>query len=261
VSLCIVSANAATTPVDASKWETRTPVTDHAYSFVFVGDTQCITYDSDYLKGTKYLNQLFQWIVDNKDTKKIAHTFILGDITDRTYQNDPSISANQIGATGDAEWKIAKEAISKLDGKVSYSIARGNHDSYEIDAWLGHATYRSQFNGFYDGSADVYSEMTNSYMLKEISGTKYLFMAIDFNPHQDVINWANKIISQHPDYKVIITTHSYLDSDGSLTTNAKDGGSYKYYNGVDAEYLWNNLVSKHENIIMVASGHVGVDPV
>ena len=91
------------------------PVKDHAYSFVFVGDTQTIC-ESDKNNGTKNMDTLYQWIVDNKDEKKIEFVFGLGDITE-----SPS------GVM--SEWVVAKDAIYKLNGVVPYSLVRGNHDS------------------------------------------------------------------------------------------------------------------------------------
>ena len=71
-----------------------------------------------------------------------------------------------------------------------------------------------------------------------------------------MLNWASGIIEAHADYNVIITTHAYLFRDGT-TLDKNDVcpptsyGSDKN-NGDD---MWNELISKHENIVLVLSGH------
>lgn len=225
------------------------------YSFAFVGDTQYITY-SDYRDGTDNLGKVYGWLADNLEEKKVEHVFILGDMTERSYKNDKSISGSQTGATGTDEWEIVQKAVSKIDGKVSYSAVRGNHDDFQISKYIGTESYRSQFDGFFVAPGDQANAIMNSYKLADIHGDKYLFMTIDFNPRRSVINWANEIIASHTDRKVIITTHSYISSTGKLLKYENDTSSYKTWYAVDGEYMWENLVSKHKNIIMVACGHV-----
>ena len=69
----------------------------------------------------------------------------------------------------------------------------------------------------------------------------------------ELMAWANKAVEENKDCKVIVTTHGYLNSDGSRlseTVNKNTGGAGY------GEYLWNELVKKHENIFMVLSGHI-----
>jgi uncharacterized repeat protein (TIGR02543 family) len=81
-------------------------------------------------------------------------------------------------------------------------------------------------------------------------------MTLDFNSYPDVIAWANRVIEEHPDRRVIITIHAYMDSSGTIIKEPADRGSYVTFNGVDGNYVWENLVSQHENIYMVVCGHV-----
>ncbi|MBQ5808546.1 MAG: hypothetical protein IIW21_02175 [Clostridia bacterium] len=66
---------------------------------------------------------------------------------------------------------------------------------------------------------------------------------------------AGKLCDSYPDHNVIITTHAYLFRDGT-TLDENDvcppSGSGNYNNGDD---MWDKLVSKHENIVLVISGH------
>ena len=56
----------------------------------------------------------------------------------------------------------------------------------------------------------------------------------------------------HPGHSVIITTHAYLFRDGT-TLSVGDGTSIPSAN--DGEAIWNKLVKKYSNIILVMGGH------
>ena len=63
--------------------------------------------------------------------------------------------------------------------------------------------------------------------------------------------WANGVVAANPTKNVIVSTHSYLAADGSISTS--NGG----YGSTSPRYLFDNLVKLHPNIKMVLSGHVG----
>ena len=148
VALTIVSAAeyVIEKPVEASKWEEPHFDTDHAYSFAFVGDTQFITI-GDALLGTEKLKYQFKFIADTAEERKLQHVFHLGDITDWGYRNDSNLAGMHYNVPKTEEWKIAKEAISQLDGVVPYTLVRGNHDDYIMDDYFNVPEYTDQFEG------------------------------------------------------------------------------------------------------------------
>ncbi len=228
------------------------------YTFAFIGDTQYITY-TDFRDGTHKLEEMYEWLANNIEAKNVKHVFGLGDITHDSCRNDPSISAASLlkYRSGEEEWKIAKAAISKLDGKVEYSLVRGNHDDFNFTKYFGTDEYRAMFDGFYHtDSGGTQNSICNSYKLFDVHDDKYLLMTLDFNAYPDTIVWANKVIEQYPDRRVIITVHAYMDSNGTLIKDPADRGSYVFFNGVDGNYIWENLASLHENVYMVVCGHV-----
>lgn len=246
-----------------SNFGSKEPITDSEYSFAFVGDTQYVTY-ADFRDGTNNLQKTYKWIADNVSSKKIAHVFALGDMTHMSYENDVSISYDQTYGSGLGEWNIVKNATDQLKGKVPFSVVRGNHDDFQIDDIYGSdSDYTSQFGGFYRERSGIYKDsITNSWRIFDIHDDKYLFITIDFNTKPEVLKWAGDIIEQHPDRKVIITTHGYLFEDGALHKAEIDSSSYKgglsaiTDKTVDGEKIWQDLASKYENVMMVCSGHV-----
>ena len=217
---------------------------DYAYSFAVVGDTQVICQ-----KYQGKMEAIYDWIIANKDSKKIAHVFGLGDITEGVWDVSNT----------DEEWTAAKEYISKLDGVLPYSLIRGNHDQISyFEKYFANETYMSQFDGFMNGD-----DICNSYKLFTVGSTNYMLVTVDYGASDEVLEWANGIIAAHPERKVIITTHAYLYRDGTTLSigdtalpsdhSDADSSPMKIYN--DGQQIWEKLVSQHPNILLVLSGH------
>lgn len=215
-----------------SVWFDESDMTgDYGYSFAVIGDTQIVNcYYPD------KFHHIYDWIIDNAEQKNIKFVFGLGDITDKN---------------GGGEWTRAKKNIAKMNGVVPYSIVRGNHDGiteYVNTFPLG------EFNGTVTGSYD--GTMLNTYHSFEVGKIKYLVINLDYASGDDVLEWANKIILLHPYHNVIITTHIYLNKDGE-TVSANDSVSAIKYGAVNTpDDVWQKLIRKHKNIVLVLSGHV-----
>lgn len=82
-------------------------------------------------------------------------------------------------------------------------------------------------------------------------GKDFLVLTLELWPRQSVIDWANQVVANHPDHNVIINTHMFLESDGTISTS--NGG----YGATSPSYLYDNLIAKHANIKLVLSGHTG----
>lgn len=113
---------------------------DYAYSIAVVGDTQMICKEHK-------LKYLYGYIIENAEAKKIKHVLGLGDITD--------------GNT-DHEWGHAVKQITRMDGVVSYSLARGNHDGADnFNTYFGaDSTYAKQYKEKYLSTVNTAHEFT-----------------------------------------------------------------------------------------------------
>jgi predicted phosphodiesterase len=203
-----------------------------------------------------------RWIVENRKDRSIACVLHLGDITNRNTK---------------AEWKNAVQAMSQLDGHVPYFLAPGNHDYSEQGVCKDRLCGMSEafpvdkfrdlqtFGGVYDREPD---RLENSFHLFSAGGRDFLSLCLEFGPRKDVVRWANEIVGRHPQRAVILTTHAYIYFDDTRY-DWQQYGPKQHWNphsyGVaknsqddvsDGEELWNELVSKHENIILVLNGHV-----
>ena len=240
---------------------------EYAYSFAVVGDTQRQVWadyqsrvDDDLTNDTYYTEKIYKWIVDNKEKKNIQWVFGMGDITEHN---------GITGGSSEYEWELAKEAIVQLDeAGMDYSVILGNHDMVG-DPYFGDTTYFNKYFGeesgdFYTKRVSGYYEdgkLDNYYMNFEVSGIKYMMLALEYGPNDGILEWASDVVQAHPDRQIIVTTHAYMYRDG--TTIDKDsvacpngsGEITKPTSRNNGDMMWDKFVSQHKNILMVLSGH------
>ena len=253
------------------------------FSFAVFGDTQKVTENFPNL-----LAPMYEWVVSEKENKNIVYSIGLGDITDDNGAVRFSKDENGNYVTDENgeynEWDVAKEAITKMDGVVPYSLVRGNHDNLNSKNYFNEffsdvEWFTSQFTGenggTYTGDTGDVDPITKSEVsygntwcefVVTVDGeeVKYLFINLDYGACDRVLEWASDVCEAHPNHKVIINTHGYLHSDGTTldlgdpTPPAIHWTTVGLNNGDD---IWNELVSKHANIEMVLSGHISANTV
>ncbi|MBR2971517.1 MAG: hypothetical protein IKC61_01140, partial [Clostridia bacterium] len=250
-----ISGNGYTAAYKQLLWEkeyVELPDKNYSYSLAIVGDTQTVTDQNPEL-----LKNIYQWILNNQSSKNIQYVVGLGDITE--YGVDVGHTNYEEGRAK-AQWEAAKEAISLMDGKIPYSLIRGDgHDGIELfnQYFADHEGYTSNIAGYYqEGRID------NVYHTFKAGTVDYLLLCLDHGTKDDVLVWANEVVSAHPNHKVIVTTHHYMQSDGTLSTRDEIGNATAYNpNNNAADDLWNKFLSKHPNIAMIICGHSGADDV
>ena len=238
--------------------DTHQPDIDYAYSFAVIGDTQWLSRYSP-----AKMERIYDWILENKDQKKISYVLGLGDITDAWNTADK-----------ENEWIRAHQYISKLNGVVPYSLVRGNHDeSKYLLKYFANETYMSQFDGFM-----AQGDIRNFYKTFKLGETDYLLIGLDYSPSDAMLEWANNVVASHPSHKVIVTTHAYHGYDGGhlnpdnvgdsgntaapgtdVDTSVNGGVAVRDHN--NGQQIWDKFVSKHPNILLVLSGHTPMEDV
>ena len=244
---------------EAPLWIDKDPAKNVDYSFAVVGDIQTITY-KDTHSGTRYVSNLFKWLILNQKSRRISYVFGLGDtvetLTSYPESYNPSVNNPR-------EWELASAQISMLNGIIPYSVVRGNHDDeggYHRNICTDF--YISQMDGFYydpGQPATAGNSMSNSYRKIDICGHKYLMITLDYNITEGVKDWVNDIISSNPDYHVIVSIHAYLHNSGRIYNGAIGQASADptvqeniVFNG---QALWDDVFSQHKNMFMVLCGH------
>ncbi len=194
-----------------------------SFTIVMLPDTQ--NYSEKFPET--YLAQT-QWIKDRADEDNTAMVIHVGDIVQT--------------ATVEKEWEAADRAHRVLDGVVPYSVLPGNHDGAPGKTEL----YNKYFSPerfadapWYGGGMDDKND--NNFCLFDAATMKFMVLSLEFDPRPETLAWANEIVADHPDRRVIVVTHSYITPKGR---NAIGDSVFK------------QLITKHENIFMVIGGHV-----
>ena len=192
---------------------------------------------------------MMQWVIDNKKARNIAGLLHVGDITNNNAKD---------------EWINARKAFDIIEGKIPYVLAAGNHD---YDHTPGRLTHMNEYFKAADQKkrpefGDVFEpgKLENHYQRITINAQKWIVLSLETGPRKKVIAWANKVLARHKDRLAIILTHAYLYYGNARYNHLKGGqraSPYNFYGeGADGQMLWNQLVRKHANVMMVICGHL-----
>lgn len=203
-------------------------------------------------KPEMFISQL-QWIVDMKDSLNIPFVLHVGDIVD--FDN---IRHYETASDG---FKILDEA------KIPYVLCLGNHDTEAVGENTGSAApgntrlnlrKTTKFNTYFPvsrlmGQMGRWEEekSDNAYYTFKAGGLDWLVVSLEFCARKGPVDWADKVVSEHPHHNVIILTHYHLNGNGDISERNAGYGDLSPYE------IYDTLIEKHPNILLVLSGHTG----
>ncbi|MDP7286370.1 MAG: metallophosphoesterase [Phycisphaerae bacterium] len=222
---------------------TLPPVAKGSTTLAILPDTE--RYSDDY---PQYFEAQTKWIAENHKTRNIAYAVHLGDIT---QHNAP------------AEWEVARKCFTMLDGLVPYVLTLGNHD-YDDNAPKRDTSLVTKYFPLtkvrkWPTFGGVYKKdkLDNSYHLLSIGKQKWIIVSLECGPRNEVVAWANKVLNDNADRLAIFVTHAYLFRNNVRYDHTKGKQRASPHGwGNDGQELWDKLVRKHRNMMIVLSGHV-----
>ncbi len=195
-----------------------------------------------------------EWLVKNEeklDLRAVIHT---GDVVNW-------------GDADESQLVTASDAMSPFDETdIKVGIALGNHDTAAVGVGGSAAVPNdtpvrvrdtSAFQKYFPSSRYPYlvpmeeGYIDNAYTIFSAGGAEWMILCLELWPRVHVIEWANKVVEAHPECNVLVATHSYLTGGGDIV--ADNGG----YGANSPQYLFDELISRHDNIKMVFCGHEG----
>lgn len=212
-----------------ASWDGTNVPEDYDFCFAWETDTQYYAEEWQH-----HFTNINNWIVNNKDERKIKYVIHTGDIVDdvdMTY-----------------EWENADAAMGILDkAGMPYGVLGGNHD-----VAAGLADYENYYKYFGENRfasqptyGGTYQNNKGHYDLISEGGQDFIIVYMSWNIYQDEIDWMNQVLSQYSDRKAILCFHTY--------TNVKQSnGTYlDYYGQLVNKYV----VKKNPNVFAVLNGH------
>ena len=211
-------------------------------------DTQCEVNS----RPEMFISQL-QWIADKKDSLNIPFVIHVGDIVD--YDNV-------------AHYVKASDGFKILDNaKIPYVLCLGNHDTEAVGEFSGSAATgnvnqnlrkTTKFNSYFPvsrltGQKGRFEEgkSDNAYYIFKAGGLDWLIVSLEFCARKGPVEWAEGIVAEHPNHNVIILTHYHLNPSGDISERNAGYGDLSPYE------IYNLLIKKYPNILLVLSGHTG----
>ncbi|WP_339706426.1 metallophosphoesterase [uncultured Kriegella sp.] len=211
------------------------------------------------------LELMTSWISENIDSLNIRMVLCTGDLVE---QNDLLVPDHINGnLPSRKQWQAVSHAFERLDGKVPYVLAAGNHD-FGYKSVENRNTY---YNTYFPADRNILNDKALRSAGKNIQGfpspenaiyefvsphqRKFLFVNIEFAPRDTVLRWAQQEISsqRYLNHTVAVLTHSYLNSKNEHIEKE----NYPIQDGNYGKAIWEKLVAPSENIQMVFSGHIG----
>lgn len=234
-----------------------------SWSMIMLPDPQSY---QKFARNQPIFDLMTAWVEENITKLNIKLVICTGDLVEQNEMINPD------GINGDQpskkQWESVSRSFNKLDGKVSYLLAAGNHDY----GYSNISVRRSNYNQYFPVDKNPLVQK----MVREVGlnaegiptlenaafeffspgGRRFLFITLEFAPRDTVIAWAKKVSAseKYKQHTIAILTHSYL--------NAKNEHIEKEnYPITDGNYglaIWKKLVQPSTNIQLVFSGHIGV---
>ena len=240
-----------------------------AFSMILVPDPQSYT---KFAANQPLFDLQTAWIAQNIDRLNIKAALFTGDMVEHNGKQISLPLPNPYNGdqTGRQQWEAVSRALSRLDNRLPYVVAQGNHDIGHITATDRHSLapefIRPERNIKFEKCLvstcpnweGVHTMENSAYEFIDKAWGKILVITFEFAPRDEAIEWAKQLTesAEYKEHKVIILTHSWLDTAGNRIT--KEGYTLSPCNW--AEAVWQKLVYPSKNICLVLCGHTGAAP-
>ncbi|GAB1488237.1 hypothetical protein MASR2M8_06820 [Opitutaceae bacterium] len=250
----------------ASRAAELDPAPPGSFTIVVIPDTQGYrgagtkaTPDStEPLTNPVFANHI-RWIREHAADQRIAFVTHVGDIVD---------------IDNDAHWALAREQLDGLRGVVPFALTVGNHDmktngdashyqrhfpeeSFRDYPWYGGSFHPAR------PTTTVSGNNVNSYQLFSAGGMDFVHLSLECNAPDDVLAWADEVLTRHANRRALVTTH--MDLGIRLKPTTEEGyvsdpkGRMEWVKihgprGNSAVQMWDKLFRRHANLGFIFSG-------
>lgn len=244
----------ATTGEEAAQPNPAPPVdddpTDTRFAIAVLPDTQREVISAS---STRFADRA-RWLAANAGQRDLRFAMQVGDLTDW-------------GNVDPAQFDKVSSELKPLEAAMPFAGALGNHDTAAVcaggsacpgadttktvrDTSAYNATFPTSRFPNLTGTFEP-GKVDNAYQTFSAGGADWLVLTLELWPRTEAVAWARSVVAANPDRNVIVVTHSYLNSDGSI------GQSFGGYGARSPQYVYDNLIKLYPNIKLVLSGHVG----
>lgn len=242
---------------------------EKSFSMILVPDPQS---QIKFAANQPLFELMTAWIAQNIDRLNIRAALFTGDMVEQNdllTGGDPAHSHNG-DQTSQQQWRAVSRALERLDGRIPYIVCQGNHD-------VGYVAAENRFSRmpqyiYPERNAEIIAHLAAvglnhekchtlenaAYAFHDAAWGDLLVIAFEFAPRDEALDWARTLIEseKYRNHRVIILTHSFLDTDGSR----KQSEGYRLTPRNWPQELWEKLIYPSKNICLVLCGHTGTPP-
>ena len=187
------------------------------------------------------------------------------------FQNEVGVPFKCVLQTGDitqsnspAQYERFWNATKDLASIIPYYAIIGDHDyawkpkieSRDSTLFSNYLCFPNTLNHIVDSFED--GRLENVIYFNEVFGERIDIIAIEFGPRDEVLDWVDSHVNNHPDRKYVLMTHEYLEAGGGRRVDdLKSVMRLKNTTFNTPEQIWNKIVKCNNNIMCVLCGHVG----
>ena len=218
---------------------------DTDFAIAHITDTQYLAegYPEEY-------ERLTRWLADSIDERELVAAVHTGDLIQSWVDPDQSEDRARI----EFERASRAQAILERTGLPSF-VLPGNHDTKRgIDPGLYNEYFGPERFAAMAGYVAPIApgDNTSNYAIVEEAGARMLILSIGYGYGPREIEWAERVVRDHPDANVVIATHEHLTPMTQLDPPRRASDN-RWLSRADE--LWSRVVAPNRNVVAVLSGH------
>lgn len=177
------------------------------------------------------------------------------------------------------EIPVSIQAFQLIAGKLPFSVVPGNHDfdalwtdpahppqpekgkagARYVGGLTGFSSAFSAESQFFSGQAwyvDSHDGGGDSAQVFAVGQCRFLHIGLQYYAPDASLAWATEVIRRYPGLPTIVSTHAYLDRDGTRIAKSSTVNSAPDSSANSPQMIWDEFISQHDQIFLVLSGHV-----
>ena len=185
-----------------------------------------------------------EWIVAQREALNIAWVAHVGDLVNNADEEPQWLVADQVMSV------LEDPSTTGLADGIPYGIAPGNHDQDPAGDPDGSTALYNDYFGVHRFEDRAYygdhfgDDNDDHWGVFSAGGLDFLVIDLEYDQSgvdTGVLPWADEVISDHPDHRVIINAHHLLEDGGTLS----DQGLWVY-----------EALGHHDSLFLMLSGHL-----
>jgi hypothetical protein len=194
----------------------------------------------------------------------------------------PEVAEGPRKQTREFEIPAAIRGFEILKGKLPFSVVPGNHDYDAMWTDPAHPPQPARTDslkiglrhlGGFDGFSSAFSSQSeffkgqpwyvdshdggaDSAQLFSVGKCRFLHIGLQFDAPDASLAWAKRVIHRYPGVPTIVSTHKYLDRDGSRADTPALDQSILDHRDNNPQMVWDKFISENDQIFLVLSGHI-----